>query len=64
MSKFKETDKVITLVDKPKVKKGTEGVVVMVYDDPNEAYEVEFETSTDTDWPMEVFLPDEIARKQ
>lgn len=62
MSKFKETDKVITLVDKPKVKKGTEGVVVMVYDDPNEAYEVEFEETIDKDWPMEVYLPDEIAK--
>lgn len=63
MSKFNETDKVITLVDKPKVKKGTEGVIVMVYDNPDEAYEVEFDLSIDKEWPMEVYLPEEIAKK-
>ena len=41
--KFKEYDVVRVLKDcSTKVKKDDEGVVVLVFSDPNEAYEVEF----------------------
>ena len=42
--KFSEFDIVVLLKDYPNkdLRKGDEGTIVMVYTDPNEAYEVEF----------------------
>ena len=40
--KFKNNDKVITLVKKGNVEKGSIGLVVCDFTEPNEAYDVEF----------------------
>ncbi len=59
--KFKNNDKVITLVDKGEIKKGTIGFVVCDFINPNEAYDVEFWNETVSfPYGYETYLPEEL----
>ena len=59
--KFKNNDKVITLVDKGEIKKGTIGFVACDFINPNEAYDVEFWNETDSfPYGYETYLPEEL----
>ena len=61
--KFEEYDTVRVLVDTEKdIKKGDIGVVIMVYDDPTEGYEVEFINEDGTQKAQIVFKANEIEK--
>lgn len=56
---FKELDTVILLHDFPseRLKKGDKGVIVSIYTNPNEAYEVEFADKEGITQSLLVLLP-------
>ena len=60
--KFNELEVVKTLIDFPdeKIKKGDIGTVVMVFNEPYEAYEVEFVNEDGTTKAMFAILPENI----
>ena len=59
--KFKSNDKVITLINKNNIKKGSIGYIVCEFTEPNEAYDVEFYNDKDTaPYGYETYLPNEI----
>lgn len=62
--KFNEFDSVVLLKDYQKegLKKGDIGVVVMVYTEPNEAYEVEFLNEKGTTKAIITLLTNEIDK--
>ncbi|MCF0107666.1 MAG: DUF4926 domain-containing protein [Bacilli bacterium] len=61
--KFKNNDKVITLVDKGNIKKGSIGYVVCDFVKPNEAYDVEFWNDEDTSpYGYETYLASELDK--
>ncbi len=61
---FNELDTVVILNDYPNegLEKGDIGVVVSVYTNPNEAYEVEFVDDVGITKSMMVLLPNEIEK--
>ena len=61
--KFKNNDKVITLVKKGNVEKGSIGLVVCDFTELNEAYDVEFWYDADsTPYGYETYLPTELEK--
>ena len=59
--KFQSNDKVITLVEKGNIKKGSIGFVVCEFLKPNEAYDVEFwNKKYSVPYGYETFLPNEL----
>ena len=58
--KFNDLDVVRTLIDFPdkKIKKGEIGTVVMPYNKPHEAYEIEFANDDGTTKAMFAILPE------
>jgi hypothetical protein len=60
--KFNELDAVKLLRDFPEegVGKGDSGTIVMAFDTPNEAYEVEFVNSDGTTRAMFAILPEDL----
>jgi hypothetical protein len=62
--KFSELDIVRTKIDVPEegIKKGDIGAIIVAFNEPNEAYEVEF-VDGDNNSKQFVFLPDEIEKK-
>ncbi len=61
--KFNECDTVIVLNDTEEgIKKGEIGAIIMVYDEPTEAYEVEFINEDGTQKAQIVFQPYEIEK--
>jgi hypothetical protein len=59
--KFKNNDKVETLIDKGNIKKGSIGYIVCDFTEPNEAYDVEFWNDEDSaPYGYETYLPSEI----
>ncbi|WP_110953927.1 DUF4926 domain-containing protein [Anaerosinus massiliensis] len=62
--KFAEYDTVVLLRDYENegVKRGDIGAIVMVYTEPNEAYEVEFVDENGNTKAQIVLPPDEIAK--
>lgn len=61
---FSEYETVTLLKDYPdeNLKKGTIGVIVMVYEEPNEAYEVEFTDKNGHTKALLTLLPSEIIK--
>ena len=61
--KFNELEVVKTLKDFPEegIKTGDVGTIVMVFTNPNEAYEVEFVNSDGTTKAMFAILPEDLA---
>lgn len=62
--KFTEYDTVVLLRDYEKegVRRGDIGAIIMVYTEPNEAYEVEFVDKKGNTKAQIVLFPDEIAK--
>jgi len=62
--KFNELETVRLLKEYPEkfLKKGDIGVVVMIYNNPNEAYEVEFINDDGTTKAMFVISPEDIEK--
>ena len=62
--KFNEYDTVVLLRDYPNegLKKGDVGAIVMIYKEPNEAYEVEFINEEGITKALITLLPDEITK--
>ena len=61
--KFNEYDTVRVLNDTEYgIKKGEIGAIIMVYDEPREAYEVEFINEDGTQKSQVVFQPNEIEK--
>ncbi|HHZ19813.1 MAG TPA: DUF4926 domain-containing protein [Firmicutes bacterium] len=62
--KFNEFDTVMLLRDYPAdgLKKGDIGAILMVYTEPNEAYEVEFVDNDGTTKAVITLLPDEVKK--
>ena len=58
--KFRDLDCVIPLVSKGLIPKGSLCTVVMVFDTPREAYEVEYADDKGRTIGLEVFLPEEL----
>jgi len=61
--KFNEYDMVRVLIDREEdIKKGDIGVIIMIYDDPTEGYEVEFINEDGTQKAQIVFKANEIEK--
>lgn len=61
--KFKELDVVRTLISKKATPKGFVGTIVCVFDDPREAYMVEFVDSDGETIDTPIYLPDELEKQ-
>ena len=63
--KFDINDKVITIIEKGNIKKGSIGFVVFVFSKPNEAYDVEFWNNVDdVPYGYETYLPEELENNK
>ena len=61
--RFKEYEKVVTLVSKKGVPAGAKGIIVAVLDGPEEWYDLEF-PELEPAWGYKSYSPEEIKREE
>lgn len=61
---FQDLDCVVTLVEKGAIPKGSFCTIVMVFDTPYEAYEVEYADDKGRTIGLEEYLPEELRLRE